>query len=146
VKRILLASTLIALAVGFAAAQDDPIATREKTMSNMGKAWDGQLGKMTKGELPYDQKAVDATLAKVVAAAKLVPTLFPENSKTGEKTRALPAIWEHTDDVDARFKKLGEQAASYKGKITDLPTLKAAFEVIDKNCDDCHDKYRARKK
>jgi cytochrome c556 len=146
VKRILLAATFVAVVVGFAAAQDDPIAAREKIMTEMSKAWDGQLGKMTKGQLPYDQAVVDATFAKVVSAAKLMPTLLPENSKTGEKTRALPAVWDHKEDVDARFEKLGKTAVSYQGKVTDVATLKTAFEAVDKNCDDCHDKYRARKK
>ena len=145
-KKFAIASALVALAAGLAVAQTDPIATRENTMKGLGKSWDGQVDKMVKGSLPYDQKAVDDSLRKIVAAAKFMPTLFPDNSKTGEKTRALPAIWENKDDLDARFKKIGDLAASYEGKITNLATLKAAYDGVDKTCEDCHDKYRARRR
>ena len=62
---------------------------------------------MLKGAAPYDAKTVQAALDIYIDASKKLPGLFPEDSKTGEKTQALPEIWTHKDDFDARFVKFG---------------------------------------
>ncbi len=99
---------------------------------------------MLKGAAPYDQKTVQAALDIYVDAAKKLPTLFPDDSKTGEKTQALPAIWEHKDDFNARFAKFGQDAAAAKALITDEASLKAQFPKVLANCGGCHKVYRAK--
>ena len=41
-----------------------------------------------------------------------MPALFPDDSKTGGDTAALPAIWENKSDFDARFAAFGKDAAA----------------------------------
>jgi cytochrome c556 len=98
---------------------------------------------MLKGAAPYDQKTVDAALDNYVDAAKKLPTLFPDDSKTGEKTQALPAIWEHKDDFAARLAKFGQDAAAAKASITDEASFKAQFPKVLANCSGCHKVNRA---
>ena len=85
-------------------------------------------------------------MAKCCAAAAKVPSLFPENSKTGGDTAADPKIWENMDDVKIRFAKFGADAKDALAKVTDLDSFKAAFGAIGKNdCGGCHEKYRIKK-
>lgn len=98
---------------------------------------------MLKGAAPYDQKTVQAALDIYVDASKKLPTLFPDDSKTGEKTQALPAIWEHKDDFTAKLAKFGQDAAAAKALITDEASLKAQFPKVLANCGGCHKVYRA---
>ena len=99
---------------------------------------------MLKGAAPYDGKTVQAALDIYVDAAKRLPGLFPDDSKTGEKTQALPAIWEHKADFEARMAKFGEDATAAKASITDAASLKAQLPKVLANCGGCHKTYRAK--
>jgi cytochrome c556 len=144
VKRILLISLFLSLGAVAVFAKGDPIVTRENTMKGLGKSFFGDLNKMQKGQIPYDQATVDATFAKIIAASKAAPNLFPDDSKTGEKTHALPKIWQNKADFNARFKKLGADATTLKPTVTDVATLKAAYVTVNKDCSGCHQNYRAK--
>jgi cytochrome c556 len=85
---------------------------------------------------------VQAALAEMQNAAKVMPAQYPENAKTGGETRALPKIWETKSDFDARFVKLNKDAADAAGKIKDEATFKTTYAEVTKNCDSCHDSYR----
>ena len=43
---------------------------------------------MIRGQAPFDAAKVDAAFAQWAETAQKLPGLFPDNSKTGEKTRA----------------------------------------------------------
>ena len=49
--------------------------------------------------------------------------LFPDNSKTGGGTAALPAIWQNKADFDARFAKFVKDVAAAQAGIVDEATL-----------------------
>jgi cytochrome c556 len=140
--RVVLAVSAIAFATTAVIAQQDPIAARRAIMKANGQA--AQLGtKMTKGEEPFSVekgKKVFATYQDVAKAHEL----FPDNSKTGGETAALPAIWENKADFDARLTKLAAEAKAAEGKVTDLDTFKAQFTEVQKNCGGCHQTYRKR--
>jgi cytochrome c556 len=75
-------------------------------------------------------------------AAEKAPALFPDNSKTGGKTEALPAIWKHKPDFEARFVKFGADAKAAQADIKDLAAFKARWSaLIRNNCTGCHEKY-----
>ena len=74
-----------------------------------------------------------------------LPTLFPENSKTGGDTAALPAIWDNKADFKAKFAKFGADAKAAQAAVKDLDSFKAAFPDMTKNCGGCHETYRAKK-
>ena len=143
-KRLALGATLLALGVSVALAQQDPIAARKALMKKNGD--EAKIGtQFMKGEAAFDLAKAKAIFATYQDAAGKMPSLFPDNSKTGGDTAALPAVWEKKADFDAKFKKLGEDAAAAQAKVTDEATFKAAFPAVQKNCGGCHETYRVKK-
>jgi cytochrome c556 len=110
-KRILLLAVLIAFGAGAVFAQSDPIAERQGLMKANGKAAQAIAG-MLKGTAPFDLATVQTSLKTFINAANKGPDLFPDNSKTGEDTHALPAIWENKADFVAHFQKLGADSTA----------------------------------
>ena len=143
-NRTVLAVAAIAIGVTAVAAQSDPIATRKATMKEVG-AQTKTGGGMAKGEAPYDQGKAQTIFSTYVDAAGKMPTLFPDNSKTGGETAALPTIWENMADFKGKFDKFGADAKAAQCAVKDLDTFKAAFGGITKNCGGCHETYRAKK-
>ena len=143
-KRLALAATLLAVGGSLAFAQQDPIAARKALMKKNGD--EAKIGtQFMKGEAPFDLAKAKAIFAAYQDAASKMPNLFPDNSKTGGDTAALPAIWEKKADVDAKFKKLGEDAKDAATKVTDEASFKAVFPTVQKNCGGCHETYRLKK-
>jgi cytochrome c556 len=142
--RTVIAVAAIALGVTALAAQSDPIATRKALMKEVG-AQTKTGGGMAKGEVPYDQTKAQTIFATYVDAAAKLPNLFPENSKTGGDTAALPAIWANMSDVKAKYDKFGAEAKAAQSSVKDLDSFKAAFGGVTKNCGGCHENYRAKK-
>ncbi|HEX5509488.1 MAG TPA: cytochrome c [Pseudolabrys sp.] len=134
----------IAIGVTSVLAQQDPIAERQKLMKANGK--EAKLGvAMTKGETPFDLAKAKKIFVTFEEAAQKMPGLFPENSKTGEKTTAAPKIWEDMADFKAKFVKLGQDAKAAEASVKDLATFKTAFAEVGKNCGGCHKVYRIKK-
>jgi cytochrome c556 len=144
-KRFLIAATAFAIGATAVMAQSDPIATRKATMKAVGGAFYGDMGKMNKGEAPFDKAKVMEDLRKITDSAKTLPALYPDNSKTGGETAALPKIWEAKADFDARYTKLSQEADAAMSKITDEASFKANYTELNKNCSGCHELYRAKK-
>jgi cytochrome c556 len=137
-----IAAIFLALGIGAALAEIDPVTTRREIMKGVGLAT-GDLGKMAKGEMPFDLHKVQVALKTYeVASAKMID-LFPAAPKQTADTHALPKIWEDKADFDARFKKFGKEAAAAQTTIKDLATFKPTFAALAKNCGDCHEVYRA---
>ncbi|HEU4660994.1 MAG TPA: cytochrome c [Pseudolabrys sp.] len=138
------AAAAIAIGVTSVLAQQDPIAERQKLMKANGN--EAKLGlAMTKGQVPFDLAKAKKIFATFEESAQKMPGLFPENSKTGEKTTASPKIWENMADVKAKFAKLGEDAKEAEASVKDLETFKTAFAKVGKNCGGCHQVYRIKK-
>jgi cytochrome c556 len=135
-----------AMVVGVTAvvAQSDPIAARKALMKDVG-AQTKTGGGMAKGEVPYDQAKAQGILAVYVDAAAKLVNLYPENSKTGGDTAALPAIWANMSDFKGRYEKFGAEAKAAQSSVKDLDSFKAAFPGLTKNCGGCHETYRAKK-
>ena len=142
--RTVLAVAAIAIGITAVAAQSDPIATRKAVMKENGAQTKTGVA-MAKGEAPYDQTKAQAIFANYIDVAAKMPTLFPENSKTGGGTEALPAIWTNKADFDAKFAKFGADAKQAQASVKDLDTFKASFSAVTKNCGGCHETYRAKK-
>jgi len=133
----------VALSVGFAlAAGSDAIKERRALMKANGDATK-PLVPMMKGQAPFDLATVQKALKTYMNAAEKMPALFPDDSKTGD-THALPAIWDNKADLDARFKKLGEDAKAALDKVKDEASFKAIMPNFYKNCGGCHEKYREK--
>jgi cytochrome c556 len=141
--RTVLVVTALAIGVSAASAQD-PIAARKALMKKNGEMAQ-QGAKFMKGEEPFNLAKAQAIFAQYQEAASKMPALFPENSKTGGDTAALPAIWEKKSDVDAKFAKFGADAKDAAAKVKDEASFKATYPEVQKNCGGCHESYRAKK-
>jgi cytochrome c556 len=142
--RTMLAVAAVSLGITAVAAQSDPIAARKALMkANGDQAKIG--GAMAKGEAPFDLVKAKAIFVTFVDAAGKMPSLFPDNSKTGGETTAAPKIWEDIADFKLRFEKFATDSKAAEGKITDLASFKETFGVVAKNCGGCHELYRVKK-
>src|SRR4029079_7855915 len=127
--RAFFAVAAIALGVGVALAQQDPIAARRALMkANGDEAKAGAA--MAKGEAPFDLAKARKMFSTFEDAAAKAPSLFPDNSKTGGDTAAKPEIWENIEDFKARLVKLGTDSKAALDSVTDLATFKAGFGNI----------------
>jgi cytochrome c556 len=103
------------------------------------------IGAMLKGDAPFDLATVKASLATVSENAKKLPSLFPDDSKTGHDTEALPIIWTEKDKFNALYGKLDQDATAVSASVTDLASLKTQMPKVFGDCKACHDTYRAKK-
>lgn len=142
--RTLLAVAAVAVGVTVVAAQSDSIAQRKGLMKELGAATKTGV-MMAKGDTPYDQAKAQSVFNTYIEVTPKLHNLFPENSKTGGDTAALPKIWEDTADFKARFVKLEADAKAAKNTVKDLDSFKGAFDGLTKNCGGCHQLYRVKK-
>lgn len=142
--RTVIVAAAFVLGAYAAVAQVEAIVTRKSVMKGVGDQTKVGVG-MAKGEAPYDQAKAQAIFTTYIEASEKMPTLFPDNSKTGGETAALPAIWEKVDEFKAKFAKLGADAKAALASVKDLDSFKAAFTAVTKNCGGCHETYRAKK-
>ncbi len=140
--RIVLVATATAVAIGATAvaAQGDVIAERQALMKRSGEQ--GRIGtQMVRGEAPYDQAKADAVLANFADKAAKLPTLFPEDSRTGA-TRALPGIWDKAVEFNAAIAKFAADVKAAQGATKDLESFKAAYTAVNRDCGTCHETFR----
>ena len=142
-KRLVAASLILAMGVGFAFAQD-AISQRRDLMKAVGGAT-RDPGAMLKGEQPFDLAKVQRSLAIYQDAAKKMPGLYPADSKTGGDTSAAPKIWEDPAGFKAAFDKFGAESAAAAAAIKDEASFKANFPKVLRECGSCHEVYRLKK-
>ena len=69
--------------------------------------------------------------------------LFPENSKEGFKTEALPIIWEEKDAFNALMQKSADDMIKLTSIIEDADDIRGTLgKLMWVNCKACHSKYR----
>jgi len=69
---------------------------------------------------------------------------FPDNTKEGFKTEALPSIWENKDEFNALMQKASDDMIKLAKAIDAAEDLKAAQkELMWNNCSSCHNRFRA---
>jgi cytochrome c556 len=139
---VLAAGALAAFGASAVLAQSDPIKVRQGLMKeNNDHA--KVVVQMVKGQRPFDSKEVETAFAQWAETAQKLPALFPENSKSGEKTRASPTIWLDKKDFDEKAAGLAKAVADNRAKaVASLDGLKAVIGVVGKACDNCHEQYR----
>ena len=143
ITRIVLAAAVAALGVTAVVAQSDPIAARKALMKENG-AQARVAREMIEGKQPFNLAAAKKVFATFQDAAGKMPGLFPDNSKTGGDTKALPVIWEKKSEFTAAFAKFGADAKTASDKVKDLDSLKAGMAEVGKNCGGCHNVWRQK--
>ena len=101
---------------------------------------------MLKGEAPFDLAKVKASLKTLQDNSIKLKTMWPEDSKTGGDTRALPAIWTNMKDYLDWFDGLAKDAKAAEAAITDEASLKKEWKNVADYCGGCHKDFRAAKK
>ena len=70
--------------------------------------------------------------------------LFPENSKVGFKTEALPSIWENKDKFNLLMTKASSNMIELTSAIDETEDMKATLgKYMWSSCESCHSKFRA---
>jgi cytochrome c556 len=138
-----LSAAILALAATAVFAQQDPIAARKALMKGNNDNARTMIG-MVRGSAPFDAAKVDAAFDQWAETAQKLPGLFPDNSRTGDDTRATAKIWQNKKDFDEKAAAFGKGVADNRAKAKEsLDGLKAAIPVLGKTCDNCHEDYRA---
>ena len=69
---------------------------------------------------------------------------FPDNTKEGFKTEALPIIWENKDEFNSLMKKSSTDMIKLAKVIESSDDVRATLqEFMWSNCKACHSKFRA---
>ena len=69
---------------------------------------------------------------------------FPENTKEGFKTEALPSIWENKDEFNALMQKASNDMLKLAKAIETADDLRVVQkELMWSNCTACHSRFRA---
>jgi cytochrome c556 len=142
----------VAIAVGGLAATalaqvkpDVLVKQRQAVMTLQGKYF-GPIAGMASGKVtPYNADVVARSATYLENLAQMAWDGFHESTK-GEKSRALPAIWEQKakfDELAQRLQtetiKLGQAA-----RAKDEAGVKQQFQVVLRACNSCHDDFRAK--
>ena len=142
---VALAAVFVALGAGAVLAQSDPIAARMALMKGNNDNANAVV-QMMKGQAPFDAAKVDAAFAQWADTAQKLPGLFPDNSKTGQKTRAASKIWVTKADFDTKAAEFGKVVAENRDKAKgSLDGLRTAIPLVGNACDNCHKEYRLAK-
>jgi cytochrome c556 len=152
VKKTLLAAG-VAIAVGSLAgtalAQVKPdvlVKQRQAVMTLQGKYF-GPIAGMASGKVtPYNADVVARSATYLENLAQMAWDGFHESTK-GEKSSALPAIWEQRakfDELAQRLQtetiKLGQVA-----RAKDEAGVKQQYAAVGKVCGACHESFREKK-
>lgn len=147
--RLMAVSVVVSLGFALdAAAQAKPdvlVKQRQAAMTLIVKYF-GPLGGMAQGRVPYNQQVVQRNAAYLDVLKEMPWDGFHESTK-GEKSAALPAVWEKPGE----FKQAAERAASEIGKLVsvskngDEAAVKSQIGAVGKACGGCHDSFREKR-
>ena len=93
------------------------------------------------------QKKIEETkplMKKISDNYKKLLDYFPDNTKEGFKTEALPSIWENKDEFNALMQKASGDMIKLAKAIDTAEDLRAVQkELMWGNCSACHNRFRA---
>ena len=148
-KRTMIVATTLLLGAGAVMAQQEVAVQQDNLMRSQAKSLYGVILKMTKGDIPYDQKTVDEAIANLEADVAKIAKTFEVNPKqdvVNATYGASPKVWQNKADFDSKIPPVQKAIADVKGKITDVASLKAAYTAMNDSCNDCHETYRLKLK
>ena len=142
------ASLVVAAVSGTVLAQAKPdvlVKQRQAVMTLQGKYF-GPIAGMASGKVtPYNADVVSRSATYLENLAQMPWDGFHENSK-GEKSRALPAIWEQKAKFDELAQRLQTETAKL-GEIArkkDEAGVKQQYAAVGKVCGACHESFREK--
>ena len=148
-KRIVVVAAILLLGAGAVMAQQELAVKQDNLMRGQAKSLYNVILKMVKGEIPYNQAAVDAAIKDLEASVPTIATVFATNPKQDVVNATYGAsqkVWQNKADFDSKIPPVVKAIADVKGKIKDVDSLKAAYTSINDRCTDCHETYRLKLK
>ena len=149
-KRMLFAVATVVASVALAPlalAQAKPevlVKQRQAAMTLIGKYF-GPLGGMAQGKVPYNAQMVQRNAGYLDNLSRMPWDGFDPGTK-GEKSRALPAVYED----GAKFKEAAARFENEAAKLYqvsrggDEAAVKAQIGAVGKTCAGCHDNFRQK--
>jgi cytochrome c556 len=148
IRMVVVAGALL-LGTGAAMAQQDVAVKQDNLMRAQAKSLYTVMLKTVKGEIPYDQKAIDAAIAQLEESVPTIASVFATNPKedvVNTTYGASPKVWQNKADFDSKIPAVAKAIADVKGKIKDVDSLKVAYTSINDSCNGCHETYRLKLK
>jgi cytochrome c556 len=148
-KRTAIAMGALLLGVGAAMAQQEIAVKQDNLMRAQAKSLYTVMLKMVKGEVPYDQAAVNAAIAQLEESVPTIPSVFATNPKQDVVDATYGSsqkIWQNKADFDSKVPAVAKAIADVKGKIKNVASLKVAYDSINGKCNECHETYRVKLK
>ena len=138
-KALFLTLLSLAAAQAFAA---DPVAERQKIFKQYKDTF-GQMGKIVKGETPYNKDQFAKLADQMNTLAQQPWQYFPAGSDKG-KTEAKAEIWSKPAEFKQRIDEHKTQIAKLKQAAAsgDLAQIKPAFGAAANTCKNCHTTFR----
>jgi cytochrome c556 len=141
--RTVLGVAVLAFGATALVAQTDPIAARKALMKANGDQ-NRIATEMLEGKRPFNLDEAKKIFVVFAEAGEKAPALFPDDSKTGGDTAALPPIWENKADFNAKLAKFASESKAAGEATKDMDTFKVQMTEVRKNCGGCHQIYRKR--
>ena len=147
IRIVVVVGTLL-FGAGAVMAQQEVAVKQDNLMRAQGKSMYGIILKMTKGEIPYDQKAADDAVAALAESVPTIPSVFATNPKEDVVNATYGSsqkIWQNKADFEARAAKLASDAkAAAAAADGGAASFKTAFAAVGSNCQGCHQEYRLK--
>ncbi|MCP3465057.1 MULTISPECIES: cytochrome c [unclassified Bradyrhizobium] len=148
-KRTIIVVGALLLGAGAVMAQQEIAVQQDNLMRSQAKSLYDVIQKMSKGNIPYNQKAVDQALADLEQSVAKIAKTFEVNPKEDVVNATYGAsqkVWQNKADFDSKIPPVQKAIADAKGKVHNVATLKAAYTSINDRCSDCHETYRVKLK
>jgi cytochrome c556 len=147
--RIVVVVGALLLGAGAVMAQQAVAVQQDNLMRGQAKNLYSVMLKMTKGEIPYNQAAVDTAINELEVSVPKIPSVFSTNPKedvVNSTYGSSQKVWQNKADFDSKVPPVAKAIADVKGKIKDVAGLKVAYDSINTRCTDCHETYRVKLK
>lgn len=126
-----------------AQAKPDVLVKQRKAVMTLQAKYFVPMAGMAQGRVPYNPQVIQRNAAYLETLSKMAWDGFDASTK-GEKSLALPAIWEKPGE----FKQAAERFQSESAKLVQLSksgdeaAVKAQIGAVGKSCGGCHDSFR----
>ena len=139
--KILILSTMVLTANSLFAAQSvEEIIKGRKAMFSENYQTAKKISILLKSNKIEEAKPL---MKKMSENYKKLLDYFPDNTKEGFKTEALPSIWENKDEFNALMQKASDDMIKLASAIDTAEDLRAAQkDLMWSNCSACHDRFR----
>jgi len=140
---------ILLLGAGAVLAQQELAVQQDNLMRGQAKSLYNVMLKMVKGEIPYNQAAVDNAIKELEESVPKIATVFATNPKqqvVNATYGSSQKVWQNKADFDSKIPPVVKAIADAKGKIKDKASLKVAYTNINDRCNDCHETYRLKLK